>query len=58
MSDGVGYEKDVCSFCGKPEAGYQRRKDGGTKQYFDACESCARKPYKNEETENAGTKNV
>jgi hypothetical protein len=42
----VGYEQDVCTFCGKPEAGYQRAKDSNpTGPFFDACETCARKPY-------------
>ena len=43
----VGYSEEVCHFCGKGNAGYGRREDGaaGNSKYFDACESCARKPY-------------
>lgn len=48
MSEALGYEKHICTFCGGPDAGYQRRRDGGTKEYFDACEDCARKPYKHD----------
>lgn len=46
MASEIGYEQDVCFFCGGPEAGYGRREDGQPKgPYHDACQSCAEKPY-------------
>jgi hypothetical protein len=56
MSEPIGYEDHVCHFCHKKEAGYLRREDGGTRQYFDACEKCASKPY--EEKNGADTEKV
>jgi len=41
--------EDTCYFCGAENAQYARREDGGTKQYFPACEKCARKPYSHSE---------
>jgi hypothetical protein len=47
MSEGYeGFEHDKCHFCGKGNAGYQRRETYATVgPWFDACEKCARKPY-------------
>jgi hypothetical protein len=33
-------------------AWYARRENSGTKQYFDACYNCARKPYPEKNLEN------
>lgn len=50
MSQEIGYEADKCELrlpgCEKTHAGYQRRKQYAlVGPWFDACESCARKPY-------------
>ena len=47
------YDKDRCHFCGKSAkngwkhtAGFQRRETfAGVGPWFDACQSCAEKPY-------------
>ena len=54
MSDPIGYEADRCHFnfpgCKKILAGYLRReKYAQTGPWFEACESCALKPYEQPE---------
>jgi hypothetical protein len=47
------YDSDKCHFCGKSgkngvkhTAGFQRRETyAGVGPWFDACQSCAEKPY-------------
>jgi hypothetical protein len=54
----VGYELDRCTFCGKPEAGYQRAKDSSPQgPFFDACESCARKHYPQPKSDDGNDRN-
>ena len=36
---GIGYENDICHFCGKNEAGYAREEN---KKVYDACHKCAK----------------
>lgn len=36
---GIGYEDDICHFCGENEAAYARVEDG---KVYDACFKCAR----------------
>jgi hypothetical protein len=36
---GIGYEDDICYFCGDNEAGYGREDKG---KVYDACSKCAR----------------
>jgi hypothetical protein len=60
MSDEIivgPYDRDKCHFCGKSAkdspksdpakyvAGYRRGTDDNPRLNFDACETCARKPY-------------
>jgi hypothetical protein len=48
----VGYEKDICHFCHKKNAGHARAEDAKPSgPYFDACEECAKKPYPATSTE-------
>ena len=37
---GIGYEDDICHFCGGNEAGYAKDFRGKT---YDACHKCAKK---------------
>lgn len=43
MKTGIGYEKDICHFCGKNEAGYSRKENG---KLYDACHKCAKNTMK------------
>jgi hypothetical protein len=36
---GIGFEDDICHFCGETEAAYAREEDG---KIYDACFKCAR----------------
>lgn len=36
---GIGYEDDICHFCGENEAGYGRVENG---KVYDACHKCAK----------------
>ena len=40
MSEGIGYEQDVCHFCKSKDAGYGRQENG---RVYDACHKCAKK---------------
>lgn len=48
---GVGYEDEICHFCGKNEAGYERDERGKT---YPACMKCARKSKETNEVKNEG----
>jgi hypothetical protein len=40
---GIGYEDDLCHFCGANEAGYGREEKG---KVYDACSKCAKASIK------------